>query len=97
MLAALSAAFAGDLGPLPPSGGASQPLAAAACADDAGAVAAAATAGRRQSRPLVVEWPQVKAMLAMADAALRARRVEYEVRKAGLGGGGDGMRRLCAC
>ena len=33
-----------------------------------------------RARPLVVEWPQVKAFLAMADTALKAKNEEYEVR-----------------
>ena len=43
-----------------------------------------------RARPLVVEWPQVKAFLAMADTALKTKKEEYEV--SGLveerGGGG---------
>ena len=36
-------------------------------------------------RPLVIEWPQVKAFLAMADASLRRKTEQVEVRERGGG------------
>ena len=42
-------------------------------------VAASTATASARPRPLVVEWPQVKAVLAMADAALRCKKGEVEV------------------
>ena len=49
--------------------------------------------GQDARRPLVIEWPQVKAFLAMADASLRRKTEQVEVRERE---GGHGRRKHAA-
>lgn len=41
----------------------------------------ASAAAQPRRRPLVIEWPQVKAFLAMADASLQRKTAKVEVRR----------------